>query len=143
MANIVKVYHADHGISQSTMQLLVDQIAPFTPTGFFLKTLDLPHGHEPVESLLYGPAAGDAPVAESEVVYKQRSPDRPASRMVNRPRRLSKRVTIIGVAAEDGVTIFTCHGGEAAAREPGDASLTDPKELQESKTFWSQHALAL
>jgi len=143
MANIVKVFHADHGISQSTMQTLVDQVLPFTPTGFFLKTLDLPHGHEPVESLLYGPVAGDAPVPEAEVVYKQRSPDRPESRMVNLPRRTSKRATIIGIAAEDGVTIFTCYGGEAAPREPGDKSLTDPKELQESKTFWSQHALAL
>ena len=138
--NIVKVFHADHGVAPSTMQLLVDQIQP---TGFFLKTVDLPHGHEPVESLLYGPAAGDREVPEAEVIYKQRSPDRPMSRMVGLPRRTSKRVTIIGMAEADGVTIFTCYGGEAAPREPGDPTLTDPKELSEAKAFWAVHALAL
>lgn len=139
--NIIKVFHADHGISQSTMQLLLDSAG--LGEGFFLKTLWLPNGHPPVESLLYGPLAGDAPVPESEVIYKKRSEDRPESRMVNLPRRTSKRVTIIGIAGPDGVTVFTCYGGEAAPREPGDKSLTDTKELQESKDFWAQHALAL
>lgn len=137
---IVRVFHADHGISKETLEWALAEIHP---TGFFLRTLTLPEGHPELSSALYGPKAGDAPVAEDDVYYRQRSPDRPVSRMVALPKRPTRLLTIIGMAAEEGVTIYTAHGGPAAEREPGDPTLTPGTfEHETAALFWEKHALA-
>jgi hypothetical protein len=140
---IVRVYHADHGVSQALMAWAVAAAAP-AEGGFFLRTLTLPEGEADLLNGLYGPASGDAPVPEGEVTWRRRSEDRPPSRIAaGRPKRPTRLVTIIGVASPDGVTVFTCYGGPAAEREPGDASLQgDPDGLARATAFWAEHALA-
>jgi hypothetical protein len=139
--SIKRIFHADHGIPPFTALQVIQSLD--LPDGFFLRTTELPEGAPDVLNALYGPAAGDSPVPESDVFYAQRSPDRPESRMIDLPKRPTRIVTVIGVADPNGVTVYTIHGGPAADREPGDKSLaSDPEALAASKAFWSKHALA-
>jgi hypothetical protein len=139
MERPIKIYHADHGISMETIERLVEQL---NPSGFFIRTVELPPNHPPVESLLYGPLAGDPPITEDEVEYLVRGNRAGPSRMVNRPRRMTRTVTIIGEATPEQVEVYTCYGGLPAPREPWDPSLSSPEEKRESVDFWSTHALA-
>ena len=135
------IFHADHGISRETIEALVERL---NPQGFFLRTVELPAGAPDAMNALHGPASGDAPVPETEVTYKQRSPDRPMSRMVARAPRPTRMVTIIGMAAPgQPVKVFTCYGGPAAEREPGDKSLGTDAEKAAAQKFWAEHALSL
>lgn len=139
MKSIVKIFHGDHGISKELMQKLIDSIHP---TGFFLKTVELPPEAPDVMSAIYGPIVGDPPVEEGQVTYKRRTEDRPLSRMISKPMRPTRQVTIIGNEIEDQVTIFTCYGGPAAEREPGDKNLKTLEEKEASRLFWAEHALS-
>lgn len=137
----MKIHHADHGIEAAVIEALVKEL---NPGGFFISTVRLPNDAPDALCALHGPHMGDGPVLDCEVVMKQRSPDRPMSRMVARKPRKTREVTIIGMAAPDAeLEIYTCFGGPAAPREPGDSSLTSTLELEESATFWAQHALSL
>ncbi len=140
MFQIVKCFHADHGVTPETMAWAVEQIAP---EGFFLRTLTLPPEHPDLENGLWGPASGDAPVHEGEVHYAARSPDRAPSRMVARAKRPTRLLTVIGTASPEGVMLFTAFGGPSAEKEPGDRSLVPgTPDHDRSVAFWAQHALA-
>jgi len=140
-AKIIAVVHADHGIERTTLDTLVAQV---DPTGFFLVTLPLPSGCPDVQNALHGPKCGDAPVLDAECVMKQRSPDRPLSRMVARPTRPTRLVTLIGMEKDGAVTLFTAHGGPSAEREVGDKSMDgDAAAIEASAKFWAEHALSL
>lgn len=146
MATITKIFHVDHGVSPETLQRVIDlmvreQGRRLVP-GLFIYTRPLPEGAPSVENALYGPKSGDAPVAEDRVFYAKRSEDRPESRMIDLPKRLTRTVTVIGVYDPAGVTVYTVYGGPAAEREPGDASLKTDAEKQAAIDFWSVHALA-
>jgi hypothetical protein len=139
---IVKSFHLDHGIDQERAERLLG-LEPL-PEGFFALTRTLPEGETDLTSALYGPLAGDPPVPEEKVNYRQRTPDRPVSRLLVAPQRPTRSVTMIGISAPEGVTLFTMYGGALALREPGDASIAnDPTALAESTEFWSKHALAV
>jgi hypothetical protein len=89
---------------------------------------------------MYGPAAGDPPVAESEVDYRPRG-DRPWSdRVVNWPTRAVDYVQAIGMREGDKFTLFTVYGGPVAPQHPDDPSNRD---VEGSKKFWAQHALSI
>lgn len=137
-----KLLHADHGMTDELVRELVSRVSP---AEFFAKTLELPEGVPDAMSAIHGPIAGDPPVPDAEVVMKQRSSDRPMSRMVARAPRPTRKVTIIGSFEPDGsVTVYTCFGGPLAPREPGDESMAgDEAAIAESKAFWAQHALSL
>jgi len=136
--NIVKVFHADHGISDALLLSALKRLN--LGEGFFARTLEL---ESPlVMSALYGPDAGDPPVPDEEVDLCKRTEDRPPSRMVDWPKRPSNKLSIIGTVAADGATIFTAYGGPLAPREPGDVSMTTDEERAESAAFWATHALA-
>jgi len=137
----MKVYHADHGVSEETLTWAVAQVAP----GFFARTFTLPEGVGDLLNGLYGPASGDLPIPDGEVHMAQRTADRPLSRMVARPARATRLITVVGVAPEAGgeAVIFTAYGGPLAAREPGDSSLAPGSaEHGEAVAFWATHALA-
>jgi len=136
---IAKVFHADHGVSNEMLQWAVDEIKP---TGFFLKTLTLPDQFPDLMNALYGPSSGDEPVSDSAIHMKKRTEDRPESRMVKLPKRATRLLTVIGMAGEDGVTIFTAYGGPAAEREPNDPTLKSDEEKAAASSFWAGHALA-
>src|SRR5690606_7992850 len=98
--NIAKIFHADHGVSDEMLKWAVEEIKP---TGFFLKTLTLPSHFPDLQNALYGPSAGDEPVSDTETHLKQRTPDRPHSRMVKKPKRATRLLTVIGIANADGI----------------------------------------
>lgn len=138
----MKIFHADHGVAEETLAWAVSQVVP----GFFARTFELPAGAPDLLNGLYGPACGDPPVGEEEVLRRHRSPDRPLSRMVRRPQRPTRLLTVIGIAPMTGeeAVVYTAYGGPMAAREPGDASLVlGSPEHEEAVAFWATHALAL
>jgi hypothetical protein len=130
-------FHADHALTEAHKALAENVAAE--KEGFFLVTLELPEDLPDLPCVLWGPAMGDPAIAESEVVRVKRSDDRPPSRMVARPSRPSRLMTVIGIGGE---TIFTAHGGPAAPREVGDPSMNE-EEAKEAEEFWAQHALSL
>lgn len=131
-------YHADHGITSTVVLEALHTADP--DQGFFIVEAR-PGGS--YRCGLYGPSMGDPIVREKDVFYQKRSPDRPDSRMVMWPHRLSRWITIIGTRDADDFTIFTAYGGRLAPREPNDPSIQDdPALLKESQRFWADHALA-
>jgi hypothetical protein len=137
----ITVCHADHGVSSEVIAWALAEIAP---TGFFLRTLELPAQFEDLENALHGPVCGDEPVPETEVCYFRRSEDRPPSRFTRRDVRPTRLVTLIGIVDGENVTVFTAHGGPAAFREVGDASLVgDEVATFASAEFWATHALSI
>ena len=60
-------------------------------------------------------------------------------RVIDKPRRPSRKLTMIGMREEDGsITLFTAHGGPPAKQNADDPSCGDKEE---SKAFWATHAL--
>jgi len=140
---ITKIVHSDHGINTTLLEWAANLAA--ARDGFVVDVIQLPEWATDLQSALYGPSVGDAPVPEEEVEYVQRSPDRPPSRMVRRPLRSVRSLVLIGnVDRADGtMVIYTAYGGTLAApREPGDATLETEAEREESRAFWATHALA-
>lgn len=145
--------HLDHGLLQQHWGWILDvagmhrheceKTGTLTP---LIRTVELPPGCPDVENGLYGPACGDAPVGDAEVTLERRG-DRPwADRLVARPKRPSRLLTIIAVpefrdCPEKGMRLvcFTAYGGPQAPQHPDDPSNRDPEG---ARKFWSEHALA-
>lgn len=133
--------HLDHSLSFAHLQLLLEKFGE--EEGFAIRQLELPAGME-LPSGIYGPIVGDSPVTDDSVTTMVRGNRPNPSRMVKKPTRPSKTATVIyGPDAKGQTVLYTCYGGPAAPREPGDASLKTPEEIQESKDFWAVHALAI
>lgn len=143
--------HTDHGLIQQHWGFVLDVAGMHVEAcGSELKplirTVELPSGCPDVENALYGPACGDAPVTDAEVTLERRG-DRPwADRLVDRPRRPSRLLTIIAVpefrdVPEKGkrLVCFTAYGGPQAPQHPEDPSNRDPEG---ARKFWAEHALA-
>ncbi len=132
--------HLDHGLAGAVEHILTRFAAR---AAAFIETFDLPDEHPAVECGLYGPAVGDPPVDEADVEYAVRGSRPGASRMVRRPLRTTRTVTVIA-GPHDGLpcVLYTAHGGPAAPREPWDPSLTEAGRA-EAVAFWAQHALAV
>ena len=109
---------------------------------FFTETVQIPDGLPAVTCGLYGPLMGDDPVPEEEVRYQVRDGREWPSRLVNKPMRLTREITIIGGPYESLTCIlYTAFGGPLAPREPGDPTL-DQDQRAESEAFWKTHALS-
>ena len=142
MANTIKWFHKDHGVPAEVLAMAEALIAAATTAAAgtpvvitFPTAVEVPCG-------LYGPAAGDAPVPETEVRYEARNGRPVQSRLIARDFRPVREATVVGMLTEDGSTVlvFTCYGGAAAPREPGDSSLT-PEQKAVSTAWWAVHAL--
>ena len=137
------VYHADHGISPEQMEWIKAQIKAADPKTFFVQEIQIPGELGMVRNAMYGPAAGDPPVPESEVSYRPRG-DRPWSdRVVSWPTRPVNYVQAIGMPDQDNpnkIVLFTVYGGPLAPQHPDDPGCRD---VSAAKKFWSQHALSL
>lgn len=142
MIILSNVSHIDHALPPETVESLLLRFRG--RDAFFIDTISLEGEHAPwLVNALYGPLAGDAPVAESDVHYAVRDPRRWASRMVKLPTRFTRLLTIVaGPVDEHPCVLYTAYGGPAAPREPGDPSLGSFEEIRQSREFWSQHALA-
>jgi len=142
------LFHADHGINDAQKEYIFSSIEDMVDDdGFFIREIfmdacDHVDGkYVPENTLvpcgLYGPAMGDAPVVEAEMV--QRSEDRPADRMIKAPFRQVGYVQAIGIKEGNEFKLFTVYGGPLAPQNPADPNCQD---IEASTKFWSEHALA-
>jgi len=99
-----------------------------------------------VRSELYGPAMGDDPITEEEVVYKpwrgQKYDFRLLKDTSKKVRWTDKVSVVFGPDAKgksDAKFLFAIYGGPLATQMPTDPRVRD---LESSQKFWSQHALA-
>jgi len=94
----------------------------------------------PADSGLYGPASGDPPVEERDVVYANRPPREYPSRIIpGKPLRSTDRVTVVcGPSEEHPCVLYTIYGGPEACQEVNDPRVRD---LEAARRFWSEHAL--
>ena len=135
----VKVFHADHGISQTQMEYIVSRLRATAPQGFFIQQFTLPRGKGTVPNAMWGPAAGDAPVPESKVHYIDRAGRGWEDRMIDLPPRPVNYGQAIGIRDGDSFTLFTVYGGPLAPQNPADPGNHD---VAGSQKFWKQHALS-
>ena len=141
----VKLLHDDHGLTEPQLQYLAKRVTvqtPITlPNGALAWQFELPKHLGTVRSDLYGPLAGDAPVAESEVWYSNRGSDRKwLDRMIDKPPRQTRTLTAIGIRPETGlIVLFTAYGGPLMPQNPEDPDNMEPERARE---VWSLHALS-
>lgn len=130
-----------HGISPEHLDWLgthPDVLAAKGPV-----TISIPDHLSPVPNSLVGPSMGDNPVSENDVVYLNRGGGRPYnSRMIKGPHKTTRMLTVISRPHKDTGKPFliTAFGGPLAPKEVEDPTHT-PESKEESKKFWSQHAL--
>ena len=134
-----KVFHADHGISPKQMDYIKKFLLKSMPQGFSIKQFTLPRSLGAVPNAMYGPAAGDGPVPESQVHYMDRSGRGWEDRMVDLPPRPVNYGQVIGIREGNAFTLFTVYGGPLAPQNPADPTNQDAAG---SKKFWKQHALS-
>lgn len=133
--------HVDHNLTPDHITWLETRYAD--RTSFFIDTVQLPETLGEVELGLYGPQVGDEPVPEADVKYIIRGNRRCTSRVVNRPKRMTRQLTVIAGPAEgqEGIVMYTAYGGPCAPREPGDTTIATWEAVQESRAYWAAHAL--
>ena len=91
--------HLDHGLSSAHLEWILEKFKD--REAFFLETVVIPMALSPLECGLYGPLMGDEPVMEDEVTYIIRGARKCASRVVARPMRTTRLVTVIAGPAND------------------------------------------
>ena len=130
--------HVDHGLTAEQLRYLLDRFAD--RNAFFLETIELPEDLGTVPCGLYGPIMGDPPIDEIEVHHERRGSRKWTSRLVERPTRPTRMITVIaGPHDGNACVLFTAFGGPASPQEPGDPGCKDPAA---SAAFWREHALA-
>jgi hypothetical protein len=149
--------HLDHGLTPQQIAFVLDAVrstiqetsayeaarGPLTDPNL-RSTVDLPADLGTVPSGIYGPVVGDPPVEEEEVFYAKRGDRQGDSRLVDKPHRLTDKVTIIaGPHGDFRWALYTMFGGPLAPKEPATLSENDSAEEQEeSREFWDVHALS-
>lgn len=131
--------HLDHNISTSIINYLCQLFS--SRNSFFIETVELPEHLGTVPCALYGPVMGDEPIMDNETINTTRG-DRPwPSRMVKRPPRQVRTVTVVAGQHEDqDCILYTAYAGPVAPQEPGDPGCRDQPA---SDAFWAEHALSL
>lgn len=108
--------HVDHGLSEAQLDYLLDRFAD--RSSFFLETVELPESLGTVPCGLWGPIMGDPAIDESLVRRARRGERAWTSRLIDRPARPTRRVTVIAGPHEE--TCATCHGtGRVPGTGPG------------------------
>jgi hypothetical protein len=91
--------HLDHGLTTAQVEFLMETFA--ARDSFFIETVELPEALDTVPCGLHGPITGDAPIAEADVTYAKRGTRAWKSRLVDRPAKPSRSVTIIAGPHEE------------------------------------------
>ena len=158
--------HVDHGLTDGQLRYLLDRFAD--RRSFFLETIELPEDFGSLPCGLWGPIMGDPPIDETEVHHERRGNRAWTSRLVDRPGRPTRTITVIAGPHDEpcpqcttsawnmlhradcptcagageikhACILFTAFGGPASPQEPGDPGCKDPAA---SAAFWREHALA-
>jgi hypothetical protein len=132
--------HTDH-VPQEVLNWVLHRFQD--REAFFIETVELPDGLPQLACGLHGPVMGDVPVPEEGVTYRARWGSSWVSRLVDRPFRLTRQITVIGGSYKTySCVLYTCFGGPLSPKEPQDPTLA-PKNREESLKFWSEHALSV
>ncbi len=133
--------HLDHGLLPEHVAFLRERFSD--RGGFIRETVELPPHLPSLPCGLYGPAMGDEPVPEREVTYRPRGGREHLSRVVSRPMRETRLLTIIAGPYRDApLVLYTAHGGPIAPRELESMRFAERDEVDASIAFWKVHALA-
>jgi hypothetical protein len=136
--------HVDHvqaSVIEAVKRVLADAGNP--DHRVIIETFELPEEAGTVDCALYGPAMGDPPVPEDQVQYGERPGRSWPSRLVARPVRQTRTLTVVaGPHQGHDLVLFTGYGGPAAPPEVDDPHLR-PADRAASVAFWKDHALAL
>lgn len=135
--------HLDHGLTPAHIALIMDRFGPLDFA--FTETMWLPEHLPDVPCALYGPCVGDDAVPESEVFYQIRGSRAWSSRMVRRPLRGVRLLSVIAGPSGDVPSIlYTAFGGPVAPREPGDPDCQSDHIIHHASVqFWKRHAIAV
>jgi hypothetical protein len=138
MLQVTGASHVDHGLTSLILAYIIEKYQD--KNEFFIDTFVLPETFGDVPCGLYGPIMGDEPVTADLTI--QRAGRTWMSNMTTRPMRMVNTITVIaGPHGEDlPCILYTAFGGPLAPQEPGDPGCRD---LEASKKFWNEHALAL
>lgn len=98
--------HVDHGLTEAQLQYLLGRFAE--RDGFFIETVELPEDLGTVPCGLWGPTMGDPQVGEDAVVHVPRGVRAWTSRLVERPTRPTRLITVI--AGPHAETCLHCGG---------------------------------
>ncbi len=135
------IFHADHDLTQDHLKHIDTMLDGWDGT-FNIWHETLPKGLPSLMTGLYGPACGDEPVPEDDVVYLVRGDRAGPSRQVARPARPTRMLVVIAGPGPSGPTIYTTYGSQTVApREWWDPAMK-PAEAKASAEFWMEHALA-
>lgn len=137
-----EIDHHDHGVTSEQVAYVCAHLASeVTRPGPFSLRVELPSELEGLPNGLHGPACGDDPVKDEEVILFVRPPRTYMDRGVHRPVRQVSYVHTFGILDESGLyAIKTIFGGPLAPRHPEDL---DCEDVEASRKFWSVHALSL
>lgn len=141
--NNIIIGHGDHGLQTEHLELIDTLLAGWDGT-FRILCVELPEGVADLQCGLYGPAVGDNPITDDEVVYEKRGSRPGPSRLIDAPHRPARRMVVIAGPGSDEAIVYTAYGTNAASpapREWWDSSMK-PAEAVEAATFWRDHALA-
>jgi len=134
--------HLDHSLTDAQVAFILD--LPAKEGELCIQTVELPAELGEVPCALYGPLMGDEPVPDAEVRLEARGGREGSSRLVERPVRPCRKVTVIS-GPHDGLpcVLFTAFGGPQAPKEPFEFGVNDlSPDACSSREFWSKHALA-
>jgi len=94
-----KASHFDHGLSEAQVEYVMNRFAD--RDAFFIETIELVETLGTVPCGLHGPIVGDAPVSEADVTYEKRGTRAWKSRLVDRPTKSARTVTVIAGPHEE------------------------------------------
>lgn len=138
-----KESHLDHGLSPAVVDYIMTRFAD--RAAFFIETFELPVELGTVPCGLYGPIMGDGPITDDcPFLHEEKRGNREyTSRGIKTDTRQVRTVTVIaGPHEEHACILYTAFGGPITPKEPNDPTLA-PDKLDESRKFWSEHALAV
>lgn len=147
---VIPESHLDHGVSERHIAWAIGwvgigiKLGRYAPGEVHVVTMDLESPELPgLWTALRGESC-ELDVCESEVTYQVRLPRKYASRTVQQRMCWTRQMTVVfGPHGSAPFALYTAYGGPAAPREPGDPSIANMAELEESREFWSTHALAI
>jgi hypothetical protein len=138
--------HNDHGITQKQFEYIQNhQIFKIKKEGELVKEIViLPKELGLVLSSLYGPSIGDGVIKESEVFYMERGGRNGRTRMIKKPKRLTNRVTVIGIICGPAFTMYGTQSDKPSPMEVWDKKFKylSSNEQEEIRKFWKVHAIS-
>ena len=138
--------HNDHSITKKQVEFIQqNRVLLEILDGTFIKmVIELPQYIGAVESSLYGPESGDKPVMEREVFYIRRGKRSGETRMLDKPKRLARKICVIGIRNGVAFTMYGTNSNKPSPMEVWDRKFKSSpnNEQEEIRRFWKEHAIS-